>query len=368
MSQKINSLQLLRAVAVSLVIFVHASYYGVPKISAVNPVDSFYNLKQWGNLGVDLFFAISGFIMTIIYESYIKPSGWKTFFMKRIIRIVPLYYLLSCLDAFITIFIHHQSVSAPQIVKTLFFFPILDINKFVVPLISVGWSLSYEMYFYTIIGIALLFKKYIPQLVLVTLFSLGILGFFWNSDIVLLKFLTSPLLLEFAFGIACGLIYRRFLVSSINNYQRKILALGLTISGVILMSLSFFMNVKWQINYQTVIENDNVIAFYRTIIWGIPTAIFMLGVILLEKSFQLKTAPILILAGDASYSCYLIHGMVYPVVASVFKYLSLGPILYLVVIIPICIGVSIIFYKIIEKPLVSGIDKLLKYRLPVTMK
>jgi exopolysaccharide production protein ExoZ len=106
--KKINSIQLLRAIAVSLVIFIHAATFGVVRISSINPVEGIYNSQTWGAIGVDLFFCISGFIMTIVVPSYQEKNDWKKFQLKRVIRILPLYYLLSALDALATVFIKHQ--------------------------------------------------------------------------------------------------------------------------------------------------------------------------------------------------------------------------------------------------------------------
>jgi exopolysaccharide production protein ExoZ len=357
--QKIDSIQLLRAVAVSLVIFIHASYFGVPKISAVNPTDSFYHIKSWGAIGVDLFFAISGFIMTIVAPSYVKPGGWKKFFLKRIIRIIPLYYLLSGLDAAVSIFMHHQTLDATTIIKTLIFFPFFDHQKIVSPLISVGWSLSYEIYFYTLVGLLLAFKKNLFRNLLLVLLLLSVIGAIFNPGIVILRFLTNPLLLEFGFGIICGLIYKNFTIKETTSALAKTLAIALSVTGFGLMLITAFVTLKYDFHNASVIENNNVIALYRAMAWGIPSAIFLLGIILSEYNFRLKIPFLLTLAGDASYSCYLIHAQVFMVFAIVFKRLHLGVIPYLITIIPLCLGVSIIFYKLIEKPLVLGVDRLL---------
>ena len=176
------------------------------------------------------------------------------------------------------------------------------------------------------------------------------------------------MLLEFSLGMFCGVLYQRFIKAETNNNKKQLLAIALALLGASLMCVTIFIDVDFDIHMQNSIENNNILAFYRVLIWGIPSAIFLLWVIFLEKSFRMNVSFILTLAGDASYSAYLIHGMVYPVVASFSKKLHVGPILYLVIAVPICIGVSIIFYKIIEKPLVTGIDKLLKYKRPVIMK
>ena len=362
---KIDSLQLLRAIAVSFVIFVHSANFGVPIISSVNPTDSFYNSKTWGTIGVDLFFCISGFIMTIIIHAYTKSGGWKLFLKKRFIRIVPLYYLLSLIDALSTVYLKHETIDFATISKTLLFFPIFDKKEFVTPLISVGWTLSFEMYFYTLIAILLIFKRDIYKRLLFVILFLGVTGLFTNSESPILKFLTTPLLFEFGFGIVCGLLYRKFNSSGILISVKKAVSIILLVIGLSLMCYTFFIPDKYLNWAAGTIENNNISAFYRTLTWGIPCALVLLGVTFSELVFRKKIPKILILAGDASYSCYLIHMKIFPIIAHVFKYLSLGSILFLIAVVPLCIIVSIIFYKIVEKPLITGTDSLFQYKKPV---
>ena len=355
MAQKknIDSLQLLRAIAVSLVILLHAGSNGTTKFAAANPIGSFYHLETWGAIGVDLFFAISGFIMTIVMPAYLKPGGWKTFFVKRAVRILPLYYLLSALLVFTTVFVHHQALDIQTVVKTLIFFPLFDSKTIVSPLMGVGWSLSYEIYFYTLIGMLLIFKKDLYRRMLLLIVVLSIAGLLIPTEIPLLKFLTSPILLEFGFGIVCGLVYQKFNKLELLPSQKKAISVGLLLTGLVLMCATIFVRPDFDLHSITLVQNVNEKAFYRALLWGLPSAIFMLGTILTMQSFHKRTPAACVLAGDASYSAYLIHTKVYLMFAYVFKYLSLGPVLYLIVIVPACLMVSIVFYRLVEKPLIK---------------
>lgn len=356
----IDSLQLLRTIAVSLVILLHACSNGVTKFAAGSPISSFYHLETWGAIGVDLFFCISGFIMTIVIPSYVKPGGWKTFFVKRAVRILPLYYLLSALLIFTTIFLHHESANVQSAVKTLIFFPLFDKGTAVLPLMGVGWSLSYEIYFYTLIGILLIFRKDPYRRMLFLIAVLSMIGLLIDTESPLLKFLTSPVLLEFGFGIVCGLVYQKFDTLALSSGQKKAISLCLLITGLALMGVTIFVSPGFSLHSITLVQNVNEKAFYRAMLWGLPSAIFMLGTILSMQSFKKSTPAILILAGDASYSCYLIHTKLYLMVAYVFKYLSLGSIFYLIIIIPACLLISIVFYKLVEKPLIRGVERSLQ--------
>ncbi|WP_263382740.1 acyltransferase family protein [Granulicella arctica] len=72
----------LRAIAVVMV-FLH--HY----------VSRYFSIFGWGWTGVDLFFVLSGFLITgILYDSQNQPHRYRDFYMRRTLRIFPLYYAL----------------------------------------------------------------------------------------------------------------------------------------------------------------------------------------------------------------------------------------------------------------------------------
>lgn len=89
----IKGLDGLRAIAVLLVMFGHIS-------SSLNwPVESgfqkpFNLLTNMGWIGVQLFFVLSGFLITqILIKDRAKPNYFKNFYIRRSLRIFPIYYL-----------------------------------------------------------------------------------------------------------------------------------------------------------------------------------------------------------------------------------------------------------------------------------
>jgi peptidoglycan/LPS O-acetylase OafA/YrhL len=84
----------MRAVAIGLVLCVHATLYlGMTETTGL---DRFvHRLFLAGFTGVDLFFALSGFLITgILLEARGEEGALKNFYGRRFLRIVPPYYLL----------------------------------------------------------------------------------------------------------------------------------------------------------------------------------------------------------------------------------------------------------------------------------
>ena len=80
-----------RAIAALLVLVFHAMQEGLPLPKLVN----------FGQTGVDLFFVLSGFLITSILLAA-RPRDWsevRTFYARRSLRIFPLYYLALCFCA-----------------------------------------------------------------------------------------------------------------------------------------------------------------------------------------------------------------------------------------------------------------------------
>ena len=74
----------LRAIAVLLVFASH--YIDLPPA------------LSWGFTGVDIFFVLSGFLITgILYDSQHRPDRYRVFYMRRTLRIFPLYYAVLAL-------------------------------------------------------------------------------------------------------------------------------------------------------------------------------------------------------------------------------------------------------------------------------
>jgi peptidoglycan/LPS O-acetylase OafA/YrhL len=94
MTQRVRELDGVRGIAILLVLLFHATYFYVPA-QAPSAVDDFVRqVGGWGWGGVDLFFVLSGFLITgILLKTKEAPGYFRNFFTRRALRIFPLYFL-----------------------------------------------------------------------------------------------------------------------------------------------------------------------------------------------------------------------------------------------------------------------------------
>jgi exopolysaccharide production protein ExoZ len=143
----------MRGFAVMLVFLVHFASLVAPWSAPGAPFDGTLQLFHiFGNAGVDLFFVLSGYL---IYGSLIaRPQPFLAFMKRRVLRIYPAFLVVFVLkvvysamrpeDSRIPSGIH---AGGQYLVENLLLLPgLLPIE----PLITVAWSLSYEMFYYLV--------------------------------------------------------------------------------------------------------------------------------------------------------------------------------------------------------------------------
>lgn len=288
------NLQLLRAVAAYLVVFVHLS-----ELLPETPITNFLHNK--GYSGVDLFFVISGFIM--VYTTAHKTISPGQFLLNRIRRIVPLYYLVTFLvfGIVVTFPFIFRSTSADIFVllKSLAFLPFEKSPGHIYPLYYLGWTLNYEMFFY--LAFALSFSIwYEMRVAICTTIIVGLVLSRTNSaepGNLALYFYSRPIMLDFSLGMLLALFRPHFLivVRCIPGLPCFILFLG--VIGLLYMP-SFFPSAPSLYDPPT----NTFLTF------GIPAAVIVMAAICLNdvkthgQPWQLFQE-----IGNASYSIYLSH-------------------------------------------------------------
>jgi len=242
----------LRALAALGVVWFHAS--ALLAARTTSPV----SWSKLGSAGVDLFFIVSGLIMWMTAIEH--DEGVREFAFKRIVRIVPLYWLTTTFVLAITLFapalMHNASHDPAHFVASFFFiaWPHPTLHGHYWPPVVPGWTLNYEALFYVVVAISLeLRKKWRLPFCTAVLVGLSLCHALARPYQVL-GFYTHPILLEFLFGLLLG-AWRVRLSATV----------GLT--ALVCGAVLFLIVGSWG-------TDDN-----RALMWGIPLALFTLGVI-----------------------------------------------------------------------------------------
>jgi peptidoglycan/LPS O-acetylase OafA/YrhL len=133
-------LDILRCIAVIAVIFRHGNTSGL--------------IARMGWAGVDLFFVLSGFLISGLLFSEYKKSGdinFKRFFIRRGLKIYPSFYVFLFLTGLAAYLVLHTHASLPQYLHDSFF-----IMNYEPGVWDHTWSLGVEEHFYIFLPILLL--------------------------------------------------------------------------------------------------------------------------------------------------------------------------------------------------------------------
>lgn len=262
-------------------------------------------------LGIEVFFVLSAFLLTWLGLSEHKQGGsfsLKNYFIRRLLRIWPLYYLILIIAFIITPFIAgklHMHVSLPDPLWYIFFvsnFYYVDHIFF----LRFLWSISVEEQFYLVQGISLKFlSQYLPLIFL----ALGLTSIFFSCYCILTGkgFYSNTLtyLFDFAAGGIAACVYFRGkgLIRALTSLPRWFTTL---FYAYIPIHFAIFYIIDLNCNGGN--ETTALVSRYLIILY---TAFLILEQIvnknrtrILEKSSYLR------FTGRISYGLYCYHGIV----------------------------------------------------------
>ncbi|WP_439498302.1 acyltransferase family protein [Bosea sp. (in: a-proteobacteria)] len=286
-------IQYLRGLAALLVVYAHLD----TQTSRISP-DQHLPYASIGIWGVDIFFVISGFIMYVAaIEIDAKPGH---FLLRRAIRIVPLYWSLTALivaGAYVapTMFVSTR-LDASHILASFLFLPWSNpAYEGFWPVLIPGWTLNYEMYFYAAVAIGLFAPRRL-RIILTSAIVIGVLVAVQTSKSTgPVSFYGNDIVIEFLFGLLAGYMFTR------------VRPLG-TPLGLLLIGLSFCL-VIWMADMESV---------PRSIAYGIPAMMVVLGSLQLEGLARHAPFRPALHLGDISYSLYLTHVVTLPMATAIF--------------------------------------------------
>lgn len=358
---RVNSIQFLRAVAALLVVYEHsmdvANRYGT------SWQQKLYHLDNFGCIGVDLFFVISGFIITYVANKYSGFNDGTNFLQKRFNRINPIYYvaILFCLVVFIIqVNVYHIpsllyiNKIIGSLVDSLVILPTSSEISAFSHLLIVGWTLSFEWLFY-LIFFALIICKVKRKALFLTLSILVLIGIgqLVKPNDLRIQFLTNPIMLEFILGAFICHIYLHY--SKISTWLSSILLLTGLLSYLCLIRFGYG-NVWFYLDTIT-----GKMSLNKFLLWGIPSGLIVAGCVFLEKNGHLRklfSNPLAVLLGNASYSIYLIHYTILNLFQLLYyktKFFWDGDVMIWMQLI-VATAASVWFYKLIEARLLKYLN------------
>ncbi|HZX78225.1 acyltransferase [Lysobacter sp.] len=289
--------------------------------------------------GVDLFFVISGFVMaTIAAGSYRSRSNATTFLLRRAWRILPLYWgyttvvvlLMAIIPGAVNTSYQGQSIPASYLLWP----------QATLPVLTVGWTLIHEGYFYLVMAfaIACLPERAVPALLAIWALVVGVGPHLLEARSPGLDVLLSSMTWEFIAGVAVGLYWRRI---------PAVLGLPLLLLGAI--GFVAGMIALGHLSVPGLVPN-------RVAIFGLTSALMIAGAVVYESGRGSVSAPVWQAIGDSSYSLYLSHVFVISAVgrlwkASAFNVTAWEHGLFVLFATLLSLAVGLASYRWLERPL-----------------
>lgn len=244
---------------------------------------NYLQIVKYGWLGVPVFFFISGFCMKMILDSHTSPAK---FFIQRFFRIYPAYFfslgvvLLAVLVRFLQIGVNDVTALPRDFKSLIATFTILTNPALEVPTVNwVYWSLTYEVVFYFVISLSLVFSKWWKELFLLGLVILScIVNPIDYHPTFFLRHFGSFMLGYHTFG----LLYKT------NGKETLFSALGIGLAASSILVNAGSLGEKAGIEYSI------------SLLFILLSAIFF-------RLIPIKFPTILQKTGLYSYSLYLIH-------------------------------------------------------------
>ena len=343
-TERIVSLQILRFVAAAMVVAFHATCLasGGASRSCAN--------ANIGAAGVDIFFVLSGFVIALTGPlASPRPSG-AMFFWRRWRRVAPIYYILTL--PLIAAAAWAGKLDGSKLIATFLFWPAAG-PMVVTPYLEAGWTLGFEMIFYSAVALALIGGRLRRNLLFIVA-TLGAIIVGWRlTGWSSVRILASPALIEFATGAGLAALWPWL--------RRANVAFGAALTG---LSLGLFAAVALSgaasvIYFRYALDPDYNGALLRVVLCGGPAALLVAGAAICNRVLAGRAAAALGFLGDASYSTYLTHQMALAFLAPVAR-LAVGehPLAQAALLIVLALAVRALTYVMIERPILRDLKRL----------
>ena len=311
-------------------------------------------LPHFAAYGIDIFFVISGFIMSSILLRTRQAPGavamWG-FSKRRLIRIFPIYWCFALLAS--ARLLHGHGFFLQNYFPSFLLIPGFQPRYPLV--VDFSWTMVFEMFFYYVLAAILLVtvRRAVP--VSIAVLALAVLvGQLTGVQRPILITFTSPILLEFIFGAIGALFFVRL------GIQRSF-GIAMLIVGV---AISLYLRAYPEQGGAGGIGMafSSAGAMRHAFTWGVGAALIVCGVVFWSPTTQNLPAKVAVVLGNASYSSYLASGTIIEFMVRLLIKLgghaSLGKELLLQsLIVGIVLFAGCMIYQFLERPMLRWLQE-----------
>lgn len=339
----LNTIQAGRGIAALAVVMFHLSIaMGDPRYGG----DPVFSALTWrGNLGVDFFFVLSGFIMMYIHENDVgQPHRWRSFARARFTRLFPIYWLYTAgFCALVALGFGTVTELPKASLDWLSVVFLVRLSDTTAPL-AVAWTLFHEIAFYAIFSLLIINRK--VGIIIMALWMVGVMLMFSyppSHNPTPLQTYFAAYNIDFLIGIGSCLIMRR----ASPRHCGFALLLGMTIL------------------IATIAYEYGVTPFtWSGLLYGFAFGGIIAGMTSWEAHRGKANISLIARLGDASYTTYLIHVPIIGVLLKITNIFSIaaaapGEIVYFSVLAGV-LTITFSAHLMVEKPL----QRLLQKRKP----
>jgi len=333
---EIIGIQYLRGLAALAVVFDHCSVtMGQAK---------YFGSEIWGGalvggrIGADLFFMISGFIITIVSlegPTLAPAIGRRQFFLRRFVRIVPLMWLAILSYAVLRV-AGRGAVDFDAYLRALFLLPFGTVMPLVI------WTLRQEAIFYLVFALTMLgprkLRFLMPVWVLSPILAVLMGGGALGNDPVAILF--HPSALEFGAGMLLAILWMK---------RTRALEIRLPIEPLVALTIAFCLPLALTVRLGTALNLHG--GYLLLVLSCLPAMVLGIHVVCPPGIGQ-RIGRML---GDASYAIYLFHPATLSVAIAGWARLAPATPAWVVVLCgsAVATGAGIAIHLWIERPLVG---------------
>lgn len=289
-----------------------------------------------GDLGVDFFFVLSGFIILHAHQDDLgRPERLGRYLYRRFVRLYPIYWLFTAvvLVGLMTFARHNHPPSGAAEWFTAI--TLVRLSPAPTP-IHPAWTLIHEIAFYAVFACAV--ANRIAGLALFALWmALCVAVFHYTGEFDRTPWMTytSAINLNFGIGMAAQWLHRQGRLS------------GLTLIAGIAGFVATF-------------SNEALGGHPAPLFYAISFGLIISGLATLEQAGRLKARGLLLALGDASYVLYISHEFVATILLRIFRLLHghVPDVAVYALVLTLTAGIGLLAHRIVEKPLLGVLRRL----------